>query len=120
MTVDDSTATSPGMGTRSVVIAATVVLVATLAAIWWLVVPMEVVCPAIYPAPPGCGGAERRPAGVTWTGIVAAVYALSVVVASTWGRRRRWLTRAAMLVLVLVAIAGIGAVRGSAGSVTGY
>jgi len=105
---------------RSVVIAATVVLVATLAAFWWVVVPMEAVCPAIYPAPSGCSGADRRSAGVTWTGIVAAVYALSVALALTLGRRRRWLTRAAMLGLGIVAIIGIGAVQGSAGSVVWY
>jgi len=120
MTVDGSMAMSPGVRTRNVVIVATVVLVVTLAAIWWLVVPMEVICPAIYPAPPGCHEVDRRSAGVTWTGIIATTYVLAVALMLTMGRRRRWLTHSAMLVLVLVAIIGIGVVQGPAGSVVWY
>ncbi len=52
---------------------------------------------------------------MTWTVIVALVYAFSVAVAVTLGRRRRWLTHAAMSVLVLVAIIGLGAVQNSTG-----
>lgn len=120
MVVDGSPAKSPGVRARSVVIHATVVLVATWAVIWWLVVPMEAVCPAIYPAPPGCTAADRWSAGVTWTVIVAGIYALSVAIALTLGRGRRWLTHAAMLVLGFVAIIGVGAVQGSTGHVIWY
>lgn len=117
MAADDSPARSPDARVRNVVMFATVVLGATLAFIWFLVVPMEAVCPAIYPAPPGCTAEDRRSAAVTWTIIVALVYVLSVAVALTLGRGRRWLTHAAMLVLGFVAIIGIGAVQGSTGYV---
>lgn len=120
MVADGSTAESPGVRARSAVTLATAVLVATLAAIWFLVVSLEAVCPAIHPAPPGCTAADRRSAGVTWSVIVALVYAVSLAVALTLRRSRRWLTHAAMLVLVLVAIIGIGAVQGSTGSVIWY
>lgn len=119
MIVDDSSAKAPGVRTRSVVILATVILGATLAVIWLLVVPMEPACPAIYPAPRGCSTADRMSAGATWTVVIAVVYALSVTVALSFGRSRRWLTQAAMLTLVLVAIVGIGAVTGSTGFVVG-
>lgn len=120
MMVDGSTAVSPSTRARSVVTLATVVLVATWAAIWWLAVPLEAVCPAVYPAPTGCTAADRKSVGVTWTIVVAVVYVLSVALALTLGRRRRWVTHAAMLTLVVVAIVGIGAVQGSTGFVISY
>ncbi|MEE6297253.1 hypothetical protein [Georgenia wangjunii] len=52
-----------------------------------------------------------------WTIVVAVVYVLSVAIALTLGRRRRWLTYAAMLTLIAVAIIGLGAVQGSSGFV---
>lgn len=117
MAVEDSSAKSPGARARNIVMFATVVLGATLAFIWFLVVPMEAVCPAIYPAPPGCTAEDRRSAAVTWTIVVALVYLLSVTVALTLGRGRRWSTHAAKLVLGFVAIISIGAVQGSTGYV---
>lgn len=115
MAVDGSTAKSPGVRTHRVITLATVVLVATWAVLWLVVIPVGVACPAIYPAPPGCSAADRRAAGVTWSLIVTMAYALSVTTALTMGRGRRWLSHAAMWALVLVAVIGIGAVQGSTG-----
>ncbi|QTE27940.1 hypothetical protein [Pengzhenrongella sicca] len=95
--------------------AATIVSVAACAAIWWVAVPMEAVCPAVYPAPVGCTAADRQSAGVTWTIALAVSYVVTVAVALTIGRRYRWLTRAAMSALVVVAVFGFGAVQGSTG-----
>lgn len=120
MTVDGTSAVTPDTRARRAVTLATVVSIATCAAIWWLAVPMEAVCPAVYPAPGGCTAADRQSAGVTWTIVVAVSYALTVVIALTLGRRRRWLTRAAMSALVVVAVVGFGAVQGSTGFVVSY
>jgi hypothetical protein len=100
---------------RRAVGAATVVLLATVAAIWWLAVPLEAVCPAVDPAPGGCTASDRESAGVTWTIVVAIAYALSVAVALTVGRRWRWLSGAAISVLLVVAVIAFGAVLGSTG-----
>ncbi|QOR70828.1 hypothetical protein IM660_00450 [Ruania alkalisoli] len=102
---------------RGVVILATVVLAVALAAIWLVAVPMGVPCPAIYPPPPGCTVADRASTGALWTILVAGVYAGSIALALTAGRRRWWLTAAAMVILVAVAIVGFGAVQGSTGYV---
>ncbi|MCM3662640.1 hypothetical protein M3148_16840 [Georgenia satyanarayanai] len=115
MAVDGSTEKSPGVRTHRVIVLATAVLVATWVVLWLAVVPVGVACPAIYPAPPGCSAADRRSAGVTWSLIVTMVYALSVTIALTFGRGRRWLTHGAVWALVLVAVIGIGAVQGSTG-----
>jgi len=120
MTVDGTSAVTPDTRARRAVTLATVVSIATCAAIWWLAVPMEAVCPAVYPAPGGCTAADRQSAGVTWTIVVAVSYALTVAIALTLGRRRRWLTRAAMSTLVVVAVVGFGAVQVSTGFVVSY
>ena len=99
---------------------ASVVSLATYAAIWWLAVPIEALCPAVYPAPAGCTAADRQAAGVTWTIIVAVTFALTVAIALAIGRRRQGLTRAALSALVVVAVVGLGAVQGSAGFVVSY
>lgn len=91
-----------------------------MAAIWGLAVPVDVVCPAIYPAPPGCTVADRKSAGVTWTAVITAVYVASIVCTVTLGRHRRWLTYAAISALVVVAIVGLGAVQNSTGYVLPY
>jgi len=57
---------------------------------------------------------------VTWTLTDTVVYALSVAIALTLVRGRRWLTHAAMLVLMFGANIGIGAVQVSTGSVVWY
>ncbi|WP_139177786.1 hypothetical protein [Ruania alba] len=99
---------------------ATVVLVVALAAIWLVAVPVGVPCPAIYPPPPGCTVADRASTGVLWTIIIAGVYAGSIALALTVGRRRWWLTGAAMVILVVVAIVGFGVVQGWINFVTPY
>ncbi|WP_242511298.1 hypothetical protein [Pengzhenrongella frigida] len=116
MTIDGRSA-APDTRARGAVTLATVVSLATCAAIWWLAVPMEPVCPAVYPAPGGCTAADRQAAGVTWTIVVAVSYVLTVAIALTIGRRRRWLTTAAMSALVVVSVVGFGAVQGSTGFV---
>lgn len=120
MIVDGTTAVRPDTQARRAVILATAVSMTTCAAIWWLAVPMEAVCPAVYPAPGGCTASYRQSAGVTWTIVVAMSYALTVAIALTLGRRRRWLTRAAMSTLVIVAVVAFGAVQGSTGFVVSY
>src|SRR5690554_2386424 len=69
---------------------ATVALLASLAACWWLAVPRHAVCPAIYPAPAGCSTQDRQAAAVTWTVVLVTVYALVLATTATVGRGRRW------------------------------
>ncbi|GGB99794.1 hypothetical protein GCM10010972_10690 [Cellulomonas carbonis] len=99
---------------RSVVLA-TAVAVAAVAAIWVVAVPMEAACVAIYPPPQGCAAADREAAGVAWTAVVAVAYALVLAVTVGLGRRWAWVTKAALGVLVVVAVLAFGAVQGSTG-----
>ncbi|MGV8967780.1 MAG: hypothetical protein ACOH2F_16060 [Cellulomonas sp.] len=115
MTIDRMSAVTPNSRAWRAVVLATVVALVTCAAIWLLAVPMEAVCPAVYPAPGGCTAADRQSAGVTWTIVVAVAYALTVAVALTVGRRKQRLTRVALSALVVVAVVGFGAVQGSTG-----
>ncbi len=122
MTVDSTTAvTTPVTRPWSSATVATGVLIAAWAAIWGLAVPLEAVCPAVYPAPAGgCTAADRISAGVTWTIVLAVGYALTVAIALTLGRRRPWLTRAVIAALAIVAVVGFGAVMGSTGFVVSF
>ncbi|WP_407342148.1 hypothetical protein [Pengzhenrongella phosphoraccumulans] len=120
MTVDGKSALTATSRAWRAVILATIVSLATCAAIWWLAVPMEAVCPTVYPAPGGCTAADRQSAGVTWTIVVAVGYVLTVAVALTVGRRRQWATHAAMTTLVVIAVVSFGAVQGSTGFVVSY
>lgn len=80
-------------------VAATVIAGWAIYRYWWLAVPRQGICRAIYPAPPGCS-AHRLDVATLWTVIVAAVY-VAVVAALVW-RPPTWV-RAVLSALLLVA-----------------
>ena len=106
MTQEENPTTEPDRrdGIRASVVASTLALLLSLVAIWSIAVPRLAVCPAIYPAPPGCTQGDRVLAGGVASLLVLGVYAVAVAVARTIGR-----TRTALLVgaPVLVAVAGV-------------
>ena len=101
-------------------VAATVVTVVALAAIWLVAVPRDVVCPAVHPPLPGCTAEHRVATGTVWTVVLLAVWAVTVVVS----RLRRGvlpsllvtLTTALALVAYVATETSTGAVLGLAGS----
>lgn len=95
-----------GQAHWAVVAGGTAVVVVALVSLWRLVEPVSTaVCPAIWPAPPGC--ADRMPpTAAAWTaGLIAAVVAVVVVVALS-GRRRFVVAVAGSLTLLLAAAVG--------------
>lgn len=96
---------------------ATVVLAITAAAIWFLAVPLEPACPAGAGGAVACSSEDRRSAGLTWTSVLAGGYLVTVVLATTVGRRDRWAVRVPVWLLVGVAVVAYGAVQGSTGFV---
>ena len=79
--------------------------------------PREIICPAIYPAPPTCTQEHRVETGILWTVVLAVTYAVALAVTLTVGRRRRSLGAAAVVVLVLCAVVAYAAVLSSTGYV---
>lgn len=74
--------------------------------IWWLAIPRYEICAAIYPAPPGCAGAARELAAISWTILIVALYAALIAVSLTAGRSKRWPVGFGLALLAIAAIAG--------------
>ena len=87
------------------VVTAVALAVAGLAAIWFLAVPRSGVCPALYPAPPGCGTVNRVQAAWVASGGLAVALALSVLTLRTAARGRPGRCAGALIVLGLLGIA---------------
>ncbi len=94
----------------------TVVTAAGLAAIWYLAVPRVTVCPAIYPAPPGCTLQDRVATATVWTVLVAIVWIATLVAV----RLRRTVLPLVLLALsTALCLVGYWGTLYSAGSVIG-
>lgn len=92
-------------GTGWALVTAAALALLFVAAYWYVAVPRALICPAIHPAPPGCG-AHRVPAAWVWTAVAALGYGALTAAGLTAGRQRpRWVWRA-VVVLVLVLIVG--------------
>lgn len=91
------------------IVLASVIAGVIVAAIWWLAIPSQDFCIAIYPAPAGCAGAARLLPAAVWTGVVVALYAAVVGVALTLGRSKRWPVGLGLVLLVVAAIVGYSA-----------
>lgn len=85
---------------------ATVVTAAALAAVWLLAVPREVVCPAIYPAPPGCSTQDRVATATVWTVVLLVAWAATVAAGRLRNRVVPSLLVAATIALALAAYVG--------------
>lgn len=72
------------------------------AALIWVTQPRHAVCPAIYPAPPGCS--DRTGTAGLWVAAVWAALAIAIVILRLRGRRLSGAIAALALVVLVGAV----------------
>ncbi|MFG1870443.1 hypothetical protein [Micromonospora arborensis] len=97
------------------VAAASVIAVGAWVSYWWFAVPRFDVCPAVLPAPAGCGGAGRVATATWWTAIVAVLLLATAAAALVRPRGRWWPFAVGIVVLGMAALWGLRAVLYPAG-----
>ena len=100
-----------------VLVAATLIAAVAWAAIWLFIVPRDVVCPGAYTMT--CTDDGRTAHAAVWSLVVAAVYAGTVAVSLTVGRRRPWTWLTSLVTLAAVTVAGCLAMLSATARVVG-
>lgn len=85
-------------------VAAVVLALAGAAVVWFLAVPRFDVCPAIYPAPPGCATADRVGPGLVATGGLVVALVVAIVLLRTVARSRPGRSAVVLAVLGLLVV----------------